>query len=322
MPLKVIREGIGRGAARQYGLLKPYWVNDGLSQEVFLYWNAFTRDLPAFELRKRRGYKIVSRVGGWHFGESEERTQWVLERSDAAIYVSEYTRRLAHKRFKRLPKRETVITNSVGKVNYESLGRPPYLLVRAGGLGYPVWRVWMLSRSLSIFCIHAIWPQLRERYPSLQLRVRGRADHKIKEKIEVDGIRFMEYTDDKRMLHNEGSQATALVHLVIGDHSPNTAAEMVGEGRPVICLEKGGTRGLVGRAGIVVPTVPSSERSDLDVWWPLDEKTYRPDLDHLFGAVCNAIDNHDAWRNRAHKRADEISPAVITKKYLEFVESL
>lgn len=321
MTLKVIREGMGRGAMKQYGLLSKHWHDESLPQPTALYFNAFTRDLGALEERKRKGCRIVARVGGWHF-DSAETTQAVLRLADGAIYVSDYTKKLAHKYFDDLPKKEEVITNAVNRVDHRSTSNPPHLLIRAGGLGYPVWKVWMLSRSLSIFCVYAIWPHLRERYPSIQLRVRGRTHHKIREKVKGDGIRFMEYTDDEQALHGEGSQSSALVHLIIGDHSPNTAAEMVGEGRPVIVLDKGGAKELVRGAGIVVPTIPSSQKSDLDVWWPLDEKTYRPNLDRLFSAVCNAVDNSGRWRERANKRAEEIAPVLVARKYLNFMGSL
>lgn len=320
--LTVIREGIGRGATRQYDLLKGHWVGKDLPNPTVLYFNAFTRDKPGLEKARKRGLTIVSRVGGWHFGDSAETTQWVLERSDAVIYVSDYTRRLAHKQFKNLPDKEVVITNAAPPCKHESLSKPPRLLVRAGGLGYPIWKKHMLSRSLSIFALHDIWPTLRAEFRGLRLTIRGRAHHKIKEKVKGEGIRFVEHIGDEKKLHAEGSGSAALVHLIIGDHSPNTVAEMVGEGRPVIVLDKGGARETAGRAGIVVRAVPSTERSDLDVWWPLDEQTYRPNLDSLHFAIYEAIRYPEKWRERAKERAKEISPKKVAGKYLDFIRSL
>lgn len=319
--LRITREGVGRGADKQYHLLRRHWDLKAIGN-VHLYFNAFTRDMPRLERMKAQGTKIVSRVGGWHF-DSAETTEQVLALSDGAIFVSDYTRQLAHKYFDKLPDYQAVIVNSIEAVKPQPLHDPPYLLVRAGGIGYPVWRKTMLERSLSIFALQTIWDSLRAKYPNLQLRIIGRVNAKIKRLVPPEnGIRYIDYLDDVSQLQALGAQAAALVHLVIGDHSPNTVCEIIGEGRPAIVLDKGGAKETAGRAGIIVATEPSKERTDLDNWWALNGRTYRPDLDSLRAAVLLALENPQSWQRQAQARAEEIDSAVVAKQYMDFIGSL
>lgn len=319
--LRITREGVGRGADKQYHLLRQHWDLEAV-ENVHLYFNAFTRDMPRLERMKAQGVEIVSRVGGWHF-DSAEATGQVLALSDAAIYVSDYTRKLAYKYLGKLPDRQTVIVNSIQGIEPQPLHDPPYLLIRAGGIGYPVWRKTMLERSLAIFALHAIWDSLRAKYPALELRVIGRVNDNIKRLVPPEnGIRYIDYLDDVSQLQALGAQAVALVHLVIGDHSPNTVCEIIGEGRPTIVLDKGGAKETAGRAGIVVATNPSKERTDLDNWWALNGRTYRPDLDSLRAAVFLAIENPKAWQRQAQERAKEIDSSVVAKQYMDFMSNL
>jgi glycosyltransferase involved in cell wall biosynthesis len=181
----------------------------------------------------------------------------------------------------------------------------------------------MLERSLSIFALHAIWDSLRAEYPTLELRVIGRVNKRIKELVPPrNGIEYIDYIDDVDQLQALGAQAVALVHLVIGDHSPNTVCEIIGEGRPAIVLDKGGARETAGRAGIVVATEPSREQTDLDNWWALDGRTYRPNLDSLRAAVLLALENPRTWQRQAQKRAGEIGSPEVAKRYMEFMQNL
>jgi len=330
--LKVIREGIGTGALKQYERLRRHWNPQTVEHPTFLYFNAFTRDRPRLERFKSDGGRIISRVGGWHF-ESAETTAWVLARSDAAIFVSGYTQELARKYFDKLPDRQCVIVNSTDAIKPTPLHDPPYLLVRAGGIGYPVWRKTMLERSLSVFALYAIWDalsvfalyaiwdDLRAKYPNLELRIIGRVNREIKKRIpEEKGIRYVDYIGDAGKLREYGARAIALVHLVIGDHSPNTVCEIVGEGRPAIVLDRGGAREVAGQAGIVVPTGPSKHCTDLDSWWALDGRTYRPDLNALFNAVGTALEDANKWQDRARQRAKEITSHKTADQYMQFIK--
>jgi hypothetical protein len=320
--LKITREGMGRGADRQYHLLRQHWDVGNVQKTIHLFFNAFTRDMPRLERMKAQGVTIVSRVGGWHF-DSAETTGRVLALSDGAIFVSEYTRKLAHKYFDKLPERQAVIINSTEAIEPQPLHDPPYLLIRAGGIGYPVWRKTMLERSLSIFALHAIWDSLRAEYPDLELRVIGRVNRRIKELVPPqNGIRYIDYLDDVGPLQALGAQAAALVHLVIGDHSPNTVCEIIGEGRPAIVLDKGGAGEVAGRAGIVVTTESSKEHTDLDNWWALDGRTYRPNLDSLRVSVLLAIESPAAWQWEAKKRAEQIASPIVAKHYMDFMKNL
>jgi len=320
--LRITREGVGRGADKQYHLLRQHWNMEAVEKPTHLYFNAFTRDMPRLERMKAQGDKIVSRVGGWHF-DSAEVTKQVLECSDAAIFVSDYTRQLACKYLGKLPDRQAIIINSIQAIKPQLLHDPPYLLVRAGGIGYPVWRKTMLERSLSIFALHAIWDSLRAKYPNLELRAIGRVNANIKRLVPPEnGVQYIDHIDDVDQLQALGAQAVALVHLVIGDHSPNTVCEIIGEGRPAIVLDKGGARETAGRAGIVVATKASKGRTDLDNWWALNGRTYRPDLNALFNAVSTALDDANRWQDRAQQRAKEIASRKTADQYMDVIGGL
>lgn len=320
--LRITREGMGRGADKQFHLLRKHWNLEAVEKPTHLFFNAFTRDFPRLERMKAQGVKVVSRVGGWHF-DSMETTGQVLALSDAAIFVSRYTQKLARKYFDKLPDRQAVIVNSTEAIKPQPLHDPPYLLVRAGGIGYPVWRKTMLERSLSIFALHAIWDSLRAKYPALELRVIGRVNKQIKKLVPPEnGVRYIDYLDDVNQLQALGAQAVALVHLVIGDHSPNTVCEIIGEGRPAIVLDRGGARETAGRAGIVVATKASKEQTDLDNWWALNGRTYRPDLGSLRAAVLWAMEETQAWQRQALKRAAEIDSSIVAKQYIDFIGNL
>ena len=320
MSLRITREGMGRGADKQYHLLRRHWNLGAIEKPTHLYFNAFTRDMPRLERMKAEGTTIVSRIGGWHF-DSAEITGQVLALSDAATFVSGYTQKLAHKYFDELPDRQAVIVNSTEAIEPQPLHDPPYLLVRAGGIGYPVWRKTMLERSLSIFALHAIWDSLRAKYPALELRVIGRVNKRIKKLVPPrNGVKYLDYIDDVDQLRALGTQAVALVHLVIGDHSPNTVCEIIGEGRPAIVLDRGGAREVAGRAAIVVATELSKGRTDLDNWWALDGRTYQPNLGSLQAAVLLALRNPQSWQRQAQKRAEEIDSSVVAQRYMEFMD--
>jgi len=330
--LKIAREGVGWGAQKQFRLLRDHWGDfDAVKPPITLYWNAFTRDFPRLERRKNGGVTIVSRVGGWHF-DTAEITGQVLEMSDGAIFVSDYTRRLAKKYFgDKLPKHQIVIPNSVPECRHYTLADPPYLLVRAGGLGWPIWKRHMLSRSLSIVALKKIWPMLRRIHPGLGLKIVGKADRKLKDQYFGDGIEYIDYVKDPDALHALGGKAAALVHLVIGDHSPNTVCEIIGEGRPAIVPDRGGARELAGRAGLLVEMDEWEDvtaegvdwppgRGEMDVWWPLDEKTYDPDVLSLAAAVGRVLETPAHWRKQARKRAGELKPKDTAAKYMDFLE--
>jgi len=332
MTLKIAREGVGWGAQKQFRLLRNHWGDFAdVKPPIALYWNAFTRDLPRLERRKKGGVTIVSRVGGWHF-DTAEITGRVLEMSDGAIFVSDYTRQLAKKHFgDKVPERNIVVPNSVPECRHYPLANPPYLLVRAGGLGWPIWKRHMLSRSLSIVALWKIWLMLRKIYPDLGLKIVGKADRKLKEQYFGDGIEYIDYVKDPSALHALGGKAAALVHLVIGDHSPNTVCEIIAEGRPAIVPDRGGARELAGRAGLLVemdecaPPIFEDEglppgRGEMDVWWPLDEKTYDPDILHLAEAVREVLEKPAYWRKQARKRAGELNPKETAAKYMDFME--
>ena len=70
----------------------------------------------------------------------------------------------------------------------------------------------------------------------------GKADRKLKAQCSGDGIEYIDYIKDEAELHALGGKAAALVHLVIGDHSPNTVCEIIGESRPAIVPDRGGAR--------------------------------------------------------------------------------
>jgi glycosyltransferase involved in cell wall biosynthesis len=326
--LKIAREGVGWGAQKQFRLLRNYWGDfDAVRPSITLYWNAFTRDFPRLERRKNGGTTIVSRVGGWHF-DTEEVTGKVLAMSDGAIFVSKYTQRLAEKHFgDKVPKRQIVIPNSVPQsLAIYPMADPPYLLVRAGGLGWPIWKRHMLSRSLSVTALWKVWPALRERHPGLGLKIIGNADRKLKERYHGDGIEYIEYISDEAELHALGGKAAALVHLVVGDHSPNTVCEILGESRPAIVPDRGGARELAGRAGLPVAmrekgTPVDGVTDGTEVWWPLDGKTYAPSSLSLLEAVDAVLEDPAHWRKQARKRAGELKPKATAAKYLEFMES-
>lgn len=300
--------GTGLGAQKQYGLIRKHrphlFTNSEVNATHVFYWQCFTRHWDVLKRRKQAGKKIVVRVGGFH-RENAITTREMLRHADGAVFVCEWLKEwLKAKtwiapdgRVKpwRLPPKRTVIHNGSEWVGPRD-SDVDYLLVRCAQLGTVGFRRG-LNRSYSIWALGEVWGQVRERYPKLELWIVGRYARELKHSHLLRGWKWLGFRKDVRWF---GQGALALVHLVTGDFSPNSAAEALGEGCPVVTPSIGGVSEIAGLAGRQV----KFNRTDKRVW-PSSEYAghfYEIDLNSLLEGIIDVIENWQAWREKTKKQ--------------------
>jgi|GEM_PF-3669106 len=294
MSVFVDLSGTGIGAQRQYALLrqarpKLFARSEGASDHV-IYWQCFTRNWELLEARKRQGKKIIVRVGGFH-SQNEETTRRLLKEADAAIFVCEWLKEHLKDLSWRLPAKRTVIRNGSTWVGWRE-SDVDYLLIRCAQIGAVEFRRG-LNRAYSVWAMAQIWDELRDRYPSLNLLLIGKYKRKTKAEYALPGWKWLGFDSNSRWY---GQGAIALVHLVPGDYSPNSVAEAIGEGCPIIVPSVGGAHELAGDAGATVGFGRTEKRR-----FPEAEcggHFYQIDKKSLLEAVCDVIDNRLQWRIR------------------------
>ena len=88
------------------------------------------------------------------------------------------------------------------------------------------------------------------------------------------------------------SQQDVLLHIKYGDSCPNSVIEAMSCGVPVVCPDWGGTKELVGNAGIIVPVDCA--------WKPLSEHV------RMFSdALKKILDEKQIYKNMARRHAEE-----------------
>lgn len=321
--------GTGVGAQKQYSLIRKHrphlFTNSEVNATHIFYWQSFTRHWDILKRRKRAGKKIVVRVGGFH-RENATTTREMLRYADGAVFVCEWLKEwLKSKTWIapdgsvkpwRLPPKRTAIHNGsewVGPRNSDT----DYLLIRCAALG-PVGFRRGLHRSFSVWAMGEIWGDLKERYPKLNLWIVGRYAQELKHSYLLPGWKWLGF---KRSPRWHGQGAIALVHLVPGDFSPNTIAEGIGEGVPIIVPNIGGASELAGLAGRQVKFDRTDKRA-----WPECEAGghfFRVDLDSLCESVIDVIENQQAWRKKARRQWERnVSITRTCDKYERFLDGV
>lgn len=315
--------GTGVGAKKQYNLLKEakpslFTENETAATHI-IYFQSFTRDFTRLEQRKRTGKKIVCRVGGFH-AENAETTWRLLREADGAIFVAEWlkeylkTPRLLGKTWK-LPGKRTVIRNGSMWVGRRS-SDVDYLLIRCANIGSVQFKRG-LNRAYSVWAIGEIWEEVRKRYPQLELWILGDYEHATRRAYELPGWKWLGYKPETRWY---GQGAIALIHLV-PDFSPNTVVEAIAEGCPVLVPNIGGAFESAGYAGVPV----RFQRTDMREF-PEAEcggRFFRIDLDSLFEAVCDVVENRQIRQLAARdwwKRYCDIG--LVARQYERFLRGV
>lgn len=300
--------GTGLGAQKQYNLIRKHrphlFTNSEVNATHVLYWQCFTRHWDVLNRRKRSGKKIVVRVGGFH-RENAETTREMLQQADGAIFVCEWLKEwLKAKTWIapdgsvkpwRLPRKRTVIHNGSEWVGPRD-SDVPYLLIRCAQIG-PVGFKYGLNRAYSVWAMGEIWDEVRKRYPDLNLWIVGRYTRDMKHDYLLPGWKWFGFRKNTRWY---GQGALALVHLVVGDYSPNSAAESLGESSCIITPDIGGVYELAGMAGVQVGFDKTDARE-----WPEAEcggHFYRIRLEELFDAIVNVVENREGWKRKAREQ--------------------
>lgn len=321
--------GTGLGAQKQYALIRKHrphlFTNSEVNASHVFYWQCFTRHFDVLKRRKRAGKKIVVRVGGFH-RENADTTREMLRHSHGAIFVCEWLKEWLKERTWiapdgrvkpwRLPPRRTVIHNGSEWIGPRD-SDVDYLLVRCAALG-PVGFRYGLNRAYSIWALAEIWGDLKECYPALNLWILGRHAQLLKHSHLLPGWKWKGFVKTPRW-HGQG--AIALVHLVLGDFSPNTVAEALGEGVPILVPTIGGAKELAGGAGIQVVFDQTDKRE-----WPQAEAGghfFRVDLDSLYKSVIDVIENQQVWRKKAKERwVKSVNIERVCDRYERFLDSV
>lgn len=285
--------GTGVGAKKQHRLLrgtKPgLFTTTNESQAThIIYFQSYTTDWRRLHNRKRAGQKIICRVGGFHV-ENAETTWRLLREADGAIFVAEWlkeylkTPRLLGKTWK-LPPKRTVIRNGSTWIGRRD-SKIDYLLIRCANIGSVRFKRG-LNRAYSVWAMGEVWEEIRKEYPKLELWILGNYERETKNAYKLPGWKWLGYKSNARWY---GQGAVALVHLVVGDFSPNTVIEAVGEGCPVICPNVGGAFESAGYAGIPARFTRTDRRK-----FPEAEcggRFFRIDLDSLKEAIYDVVEN-------------------------------
>lgn len=313
--------GTGIGARKQYDLLRrarPHiFTTSEHGATHVVYWQSFTRDFAKLEQRKRSRKKIICRVGGFH-PENADATWRLLKAADGAIFVAEWLKRylkiVKHDgKTWRLPPKRVVIRNGATWVGAKPSGTP-YLLIRCAQIGSVQFKRG-LNRAYSVWAMGEIWDRVRERYPNLELWLLGKYEQKTKDAYKLPGWKWLGYRGNAR---DYGRGAIALVHLVAGDYSPNSVAEAIGEGIPVLVPGVGGANELAGYGGRVVRFQRTDERN-----FPEAECAghfYKVNLDSLFDAVCDVVENRAWWKLPVRDWwRKSVDAKAVAKKYEHFL---
>lgn len=320
--------GTGLGAQKQYALIRErrtrLFTNSEVDATHVLYWQSFTRHWGVLERRRKAGKKIVVRVGGFH-RENAVTTREMLLHADGAIFVCEWLKQwLKEKTWVapdggvkpwRLPPKRTVIRNGSKWIGPRD-SDVDYLLIRCAKLGTLGFK-YGLNRAYGVWAMAQVWDDIRGRYPKLNLWIVGDYAQLLKHSHLLPGWKWLGFKESTRWY---GQGAIALVHLVPGDYSPNTVAEALGEGCPVIVPDVGGAKELAGRAGIRVGFEQTDKRE-----WPEAEAGghfYRIG-DGLYDAIVDVVENRAAWRRQAREQwVRETDIKRVCDKYEKFLNSV
>ncbi len=320
--------GTGVGAQKQYSLIRKHrphlFTNSEVNASHIFYWQAFTRHWDVLKRRKQAGKKIVVRVGGFH-RENATTTREMLRCADGAVFVCEWLKEwLKSKTWIapdggvkpwKLPPRRTVIHNGSEWVGPRS-SDTDYLLIRCAALG-PIGFRYGLNRSYSVWAMGEVWDELKERYPTLNLWILGRYAQELKHSHLLPGWKWLGFRRDVEWF---GQGAIALVHLVVGDFSPNSAAEALGQGCPIIMPSVGGVLELAGDAGIQVAFEQTDQRA-----WPEAEAGghfYRIG-DGLYDAVVDVIENREEWKRRVREQwVKNVNIERVCDRYEQFLDRI
>lgn len=310
--------GTGIGAQRQFKLLRPELERKGVrfvgnpwSAEVVLYWNAHTRDLDRLK-RLAEQKRVVARVGGWH-PETAEVTRRVLAEVAGAFFVSEADKEFAKRLGWKLPPYRTVIRNaSIWRGARRS--SKPHLLIRHANIGMTYGRK-RLDRSYSLVSLASVWGRVRKHYPQLEVKVLGTVDGKLKRKFSLSGWKWVGKVSPREAV-NYGRQAWALVHMVVSDHAPNSVAEAIGEGCPVIVPDIGGAAELAGSGGFHVPM----HEAHKGTWDVFGERFVIGDDDAMFQAIAWMVEWPGYWAGEVWRwHRTQLQPSVVAGRMWRFL---
>jgi glycosyltransferase involved in cell wall biosynthesis len=319
--------GTGIGARKQYDLLRKtrphlFTSSEG-NADTIIYWQSFTRDWERLKRRRAAKKKIVCRVGGFH-PENELTTWQLLKVADGAIFVAQWhmdylktCQRVAGElKTWRLPPKRRVIRNGSEWVGWRD-SETDYLLIRCAQIGDVRFKRG-LNRAYSVWAMAQVWNEIRIRYPRLELWILGQYNREIKKEYALPGWKWLGYKANSQWY---GQGAVALVHLVTGDYSPNSVAEAVGEGCPVLVPNIGGALELAGEAGRAVRFGQTDRRQ-----FPEAEFAghfFEVDKKDLLQAVSDVMDNQMRWRWAVGEQwRKEVNIQRVADRYENFLDSI
>jgi hypothetical protein len=310
--------GCGTGARRQFQLLRSELVARDIrlvadsAAETVVYWNAYEPNEGRLRARAK-GRRLVCRVGGWH-PETAEVTSKTLAQADSVFFVSETDKEYAKALGWKLPGRRAVIRNASKRVGSNRRKNEQFLLIRHGNIGNTFGKE-RLDRMYSIVSLASVWDRLRRHYPELRVWILGTVDRVVKKQYTLPGWRYLGKVKPTQTV-GYGRRALGLVHMVVSDHSPNSVAEAIGEGCPVIVPDRGGAAELAGSGGAHVPMLPSRKGT----WDLLGKQRVLADERAMFLAVASVVERQKYWAEAVrlwHRK--RLRPAYVADRMARFL---
>ena len=250
---------------------------------------------------KPNAKKRILRLGPAHINSAQDikklnAPKWKAAKSShGIIYQSEFSKKVCHKFIGRPKGLETVILNGANKTR-RALDGGTNILAST--------RKWIPQKRLK-YIIQA-FEKLLEMGTEANLFILG--DIQNNEKVKHNRI-FYSGLKDHESLNEIYFVSDMMVHIVYLDACPNSVAEALMSGIPVVCTDQGGTKELVRDRGIIIPDEPYDFKvTNL-------EKPPKVDTDKLALAMNECL-------KIKRVSAPDLDINVVAKQYIDFFEKV
>lgn len=268
-------------------------------------------ELGFIVLRSKKAKKKILRLDGVYYQQNQismnEEIRRSIEKSDAVICQSEFSKNMIEKMVCKLPNQNTVIMNGI---DYELIKSSP-VGKKYASRQFVMCADWRnTKRPLS--AIHGFNKYIKS-YGDTDSKLLVIGDftdylEKVNKKILVNCIFVNRVENGKIYQHYKSSDY--MIHLCYIDSCPNAVVEGVACGLPTLCTNLGGTSEIVGKYGIVMHCDSFNYTSIPKVSDALD-----PDMVALGIKKLTKLDRNPEYINR-------LDINITVDKYINFIETI